>query len=184
MLGGPSPWCVPWIPRRPPGQPQGCDRRHHHSLSLPQALALLTWKYWFSCTRLSLDRILLMVMRLLLIPPRPVGSEDRGRSVSSLVPLFAKTLSFWATSQAEGDGPGTGRGVGGQPPWTLLSPGLAMSLGPGKQGAAASLPLWPESGVAQEACFQGRRAAGQGAGGRSGDILLFQTCLRPAPILF
>lgn len=75
--------------------------------------------------------------------------------MSSLVLLFARTLSFWATSQAEGDGPGTGRSVGGQPPWTLLSPGLAMSLGPGKQGAAASLSLWLEGGVAQEACFQG-----------------------------
>lgn len=38
----------------------------------------LTWKYWFSCTRLSLDKILLMVMRLLLIPPKPVGVRGQG----------------------------------------------------------------------------------------------------------
>lgn len=37
-----------------------------------------TWKYWFSCTRLSLDRILLMVIRLLLIPPKPVGIRGQG----------------------------------------------------------------------------------------------------------
>lgn len=38
----------------------------------------LTWKYWFSCTRLSLDRILLMVIRLLLIPPKPVEVRGQG----------------------------------------------------------------------------------------------------------
>lgn len=61
--------------------------------------------------------------------------------MSCLVLLFAKTLSFWATSQDEADGAGTGRSVGGQPLQTLLSPGLAMSPGPGKRGAAALLSL-------------------------------------------
>lgn len=104
--------------------------------------------------------------------------------MSSPVLLFAKTLGFWAASQNEAAGAGTGRSVGGQPARTLLSPGLVMSPGPGKRGATASLSLCPEGGVAQEACFQGR-AAGQGEGGRSrgpgGDTLLLQARLTPGP---
>lgn len=79
--------------------------------------------------------------------------------MSSPVLLFAKTLGFWAASQDEAAGAGTGRSVGGQPARTLLSPGLVMSPGPGKRGAAASLSLCPGGGVAQEACFQDEHRA-------------------------
>lgn len=60
-----------------------------HSLFPPTSPGpALTWKYWFSCTRLSLDRILLMVMRLLLIPPRPVGR----RTGHGLCPAWCSSL--------------------------------------------------------------------------------------------
>lgn len=67
---------------------------------------ILTWKYWFSCTRLSLDRILLMVIRLLLIPPKPVGVRGQGR-------FGLRHAGFWANCQEEGDGAGNRRGPGG-----------------------------------------------------------------------
>lgn len=55
----------------------------HNPVPSRAPCSALTWKYRFSCTRLSLDRILLMVILLLLIPPRPV--EVRGhRGQSSL----------------------------------------------------------------------------------------------------
>lgn len=105
--------------------------------------------------------------------------------MSSPVLLFAKTLGFWAASQNEAAGAGTGRSVGGQPARTLLSPGLVMSPGPGKRGATASLSLCPEGGVAQEACFQGR-AAGRGrvaeAGGQAATPSCFRPASRPAPV--
>lgn len=102
-------------------------------------------------------------------PAQACGGQRTGDGLCPASCSSLPRLSASGLSQDEADGAGTGRSVGGQPLRTLLFPGLAMSPGPGKRGAAALLSLWPEGGVAQEACFQGR-AAGQGEGGRS-DLL-------------
>lgn len=69
----PEPLAIPY------GSPEGVTGAIGHSLVPPTGpCPALTWKYWFSCTRLSLDRILLMVIRLLLIPPKPVGVRGQG----------------------------------------------------------------------------------------------------------
>lgn len=101
--------------------------------------------------------------------------------MSSPVLLFAKTLGFWAASQDEAAGAGTGRSVGGQPARSLLSPGLGVSPGPGKRGAAASLSLCPGGGVAQEACFQGQ-AAGQGRVAEAATPSCSRPASHPAPV--
>lgn len=65
-------------------------------LSPPGPGPWLTWKYWFSCTRLSLDRILLMVIRLLLIPPKPEeGQRVTAKALDASLGALSEPTLDW-----------------------------------------------------------------------------------------
>lgn len=163
--------------RHPPGRPQGCDRR---SLLPPRRPGLLTWKYWFSCTRLSLDRILLMVIRLLLIPPRPAGVRGQGMVyVQPGAPLCQDSRLLgclsgrgrWSRDRQErgraaravAPFPRAGRVTGAREAGGRC---LTLSLPRGRGGTGGLLP---------------RTSSGPGEGGRSSDTLLLQARLTPGP---